>query len=60
VRWVVSGLTRESCNCVEAAKALIVVADFAGELPTEKCSEKATAFGVVTNPNRVHSGVSLV
>ena len=27
-------------------------------LPVEKCSAKPTAFGVVTNPNRIHSGVT--
>jgi hypothetical protein len=28
-------------------------------LPVEKCSAKPTVFGVVTNPNRIHSVFSL-
>jgi hypothetical protein len=44
--------------------ALPFFVDFPGEcsqspLPIEKCSAKPAAFGVVTNPNRIHSGVSL-
>jgi hypothetical protein len=29
-------------------------------LPVEKCSGKTIAFGIVTNPNRIHSGVGSV
>jgi hypothetical protein len=41
---------------VEAGEAPTCIADFPAESPTEKCSVKTTAFGVVTKSNHVHSG----
>ena len=38
---------------------LICVANFTPELPTEKCSAKTIASGVVKNPDPVHSRVTL-
>src|ERR1700727_2398398 len=40
---------------VEAGEAPTCIADFPAESPTEKCSVKTTAFGVVTKSNHVHS-----
>jgi sigma-70-like protein len=37
-----------------------LLADFAGELPAEKCSTRTIALGAVTSSNRIHSRISLV
>jgi hypothetical protein len=51
-------------ECLPKKRGPWLLPEFPGEcfqspLPVVKCSAKPTVFGVVTDPNRIHSGVSL-